>query len=85
MEYITKPSITRLARRAGAKSMSEECYSTIHDYIGSTIEDIVEVALLVNMARSTKTLMEDDVYDALRLKGYNVAQSSDLGSGTCLR
>ena len=85
MEYITKPSITRLARRAGVKSMSEECYSTIHDYIGSTIEDIVEVALLVNMARSTKTLMEDDVYDALRLKGYNVAQSTDLGSGTCLR
>jgi len=65
--------------------MSEECYSTIHDYIGSTIEDIVEVALLVNMSRSTKTLMEDDVYDALRLKGYNIAQSTDLGTGTCLR
>ena len=85
MEYVTKPSIARLARRAGVKSMSEECYSTIHDYIGSTIEDIVEVALLVNMSRSTKTLMEDDVYDALRLKGYNIAQSTDLGTGTCLR
>ena len=85
MDYITKPSITRLARRAGVKSISEECYSTIHDYIGATIEDIAAVALLVNMARSTKTLMENDVYDALRLMGYNIAQSTDLGSGTCLR
>jgi histone H3/H4 len=85
MEYITKPSITRLARRAGVKSISEECYTVIHDSIGATIKDIVGVALIINKSRSTKTLMEDDIHDALRLKGYNTAQSTDLGSGTCLR
>ena len=84
MDYITKPSITRLARRAGVKSISEDCYTVIHDSIGQSIEDIVRVALVVNGARSTKTLMVDDVYDALRLKGYNVAHSADLGTGTCV-
>ena len=29
MEHITKPSITRLARRAGVKSLSEDCYNNI--------------------------------------------------------
>ncbi len=85
MDYITKPSITRLARRAGVKSVSEDCFPVIHDVIGTTIEEIIGVALRVNSARSTKTLMVEDIYDALRLKGYNVAQSTDLGTGTCLR
>ncbi len=85
MEHITKPSITRLARRAGVKSISEDCYPVIHDSIGAVIEDVIGVALLVNAARSTKTLMEEDIHDALRLKGYNVAQSTDLGVSTCLR
>jgi histone H3/H4 len=85
MEHITKPSITRLARRAGVKSLSEDCYQIIHDAIGSTIEDVARVGLLVNASRSTKTLMVEDIHDALRLKGYNVAQSTDLGTGTCLR
>jgi len=85
MEHITKPSIIRLARRAGVKSISEECYPVIHDTIGSTIEDIVRVALIVNSARSTKTLMVEDIHDALSLEGYNVAQSTDLGTGSCVR
>ena len=85
MEHITKPSITRLARRAGVKSMSEDCYPVIHEAIGNSIEEIMRVALVVYGARSTKTLMVDDVYDALRLKGHNIAYSTDLGTGTCLR
>ena len=85
MDYITKPSLTRLARRAGVKSISDDCYSVIHDALGSTIEEVVGVALLINSTRSTKTLMVDDIYDAFRLKGHNVAQSTDLGTGTCLR
>jgi len=85
MEHITKPSMTRLARRAGVKSMSEDCYPVIHQEIGEMIEDIMRVALVVNSTRSTKTLMVEDMYDALRLKGYNVAHSTDMGTGTCLK
>jgi histone H3/H4 len=85
MEHITKPSITRLARRAGIKSISEDCYPVIHKAIGASIEDVIKVALVVNSLRPTKTLMVEDVHDALRLRGHHVAQSLDLGTGTCHR
>ena len=85
MDYITKPSITRLARRAGIKSLSEECYPVIHEAIGTEIENIISVALIINSERSTKTLMIDDIRDAFRIKGYNIASSNDLGSVTCSR
>lgn len=85
MEHITKPSITRLARRAGVKSISEDCYPVIHQSIGESIENIIRVALVVNGARTTKTLMVEDVYDALHLKGHNVAQSTDMNTSTCLK
>lgn len=85
MEYITKPSITRLARRAGVKSIAEDCYPVIHEAIGQAIRDVVKTALIVNSERSTKTLMTDDIFDALHLNGHNVAQSTDLGTTTCLK
>ena len=85
MEYIAKPSITRLARRAGVKSIAEDCYPVIHEAIGKAIRDVVKTALVVNSERSTKTLMVEDVFDAFRLNGHNVAQSTDLGTMTCLK
>ena len=85
MDYITKPSITRLARRAGVKSISEECYAVIHEAIGTEIENIISAALIINSEHSTKTLMVDDIRDAFHIKGYNIASSSDLGMVTCSR
>ena len=83
MNHITKPSITRLARRAGVKSLSEDCYSNIHNIIGAYISDIIIAALVVNSEHNTKTLMSEDIYEALHLRGYNVAQSHELGTSTC--
>ena len=83
MEHITKPSITRLARRAGVKSLSDECYNTIRSLIGKYLDEIIIVSLIVNSEHNTKTLMQEDVYEALRLKGYNVAHTRDKGTATC--
>ena len=85
MEYITKPSMTRLARRAGIKSVSEDCFPLMHKIIGSSIKDIVKAALVVNSARETKTLMARDIQDAFRIKGLNIAHSTELGTNTCSR
>ena len=82
MENITKPSITRLARRAGVKSLSEECYNNIRSIVNSELSDIILAVLVVNSEHQTKTLMADDVYNALRLLGCNVTQSDDLGTST---
>jgi len=85
MENITKPSITRLARRAGVKSLSDDCYNNIRNIVNTQLSDIVVAALVVNSEHNTKTLMPEDVYEALRLRGYNVTQSSDLGTSTCAK
>lgn len=85
MENITKPSITRLARRAGVKSLSDDCYNNIRNIVNKQLSDIIVAALVVNSEHNTKTLMPEDVYEALRLRGYNVTQSSDLGTSTCAK
>ena len=78
MDYITKPSISRLAKRAGIKTISDECYLIIHESIGEEINKIISTALAVN---KTKTLMVEDIQAAFRLNGYNIAKSNDIGSG----
>jgi len=85
MENITKPSITRLARRAGVKSLSDDCYNNIRDIVNKQLSDIIVAALVVNSEHNTKTLMPEDIYEAFRLRGYNVTQSSELGTSTCAK
>jgi histone H4 len=85
MDHITKPSITRLARRAGVKSLSDDSYNTIRGIVGEYLSDIIVASLVVNSEHNTKTLMPEDIYEALRLRGYNVSQSHDLGTTTCAK
>ena len=85
MEHITKPSITRLARRAGVKSLSDDCHNNIRNIVGTNLSDIIVAALVVNSEHNTKTLMPEDIYEAFRLRGYNVTQSHDLGTTTCAK
>lgn len=85
MENITKPSITRLGRQAGVKSFSDDCYPVIRNLINKNIREVISAAIIVNSEHNTKTLMTDDIYEALRLKGYNIAQSHFLGTTTCAK
>jgi histone H3/H4 len=85
MEDITKPSITRLARRAGVKSVADDCFNPIRHLIANRLDNIIRTALIVNSEHQTKTLMSDDVYNAFSLIGCNVTQSSDLGTTTCAK
>ena len=85
METLTKPSITRLSRKAGVKSLSEDCYNTIRNLINTTLNEIITVSLIVNSESKTKTLKEDDIYQAIQLCGYNIAKSNDLGIETCTK
>jgi histone H3/H4 len=80
MENITSPSITRLARKAGVKSMSKDCYNCIRKIAQKELDNIVKTMLIVNSEHNTKTIMQNDIYDALKLKGHFVAQSHELSS-----
>ena len=46
MDNITKPSITRLARKAGVKSLSDDCYNNIRGIVGVYLSDIIVAALV---------------------------------------
>jgi len=79
---MTRPSITRLARRAGVKSISEECFVYIRTLVGQRLHNIIQNGLVINSEHQTKTLMPDDIYEALSMLGENLAQSHDLGTAT---
>lgn len=83
MEDITKPSITRLARKAGVKSVSDDCFPAVRQLISDKLVEVVNAAMIVNSEHQTKTLMPEDVYSAFKLIGQNVTHSSDLGKSTC--
>jgi len=78
MEGITKPSLTRLARRGGVKSLSDDCFDTIRNLMGMKLSEIIKTVIIVNSEHQTKTIMPQDVYEALQLLNYNITQSNEL-------
>jgi histone H3/H4 len=82
MEDFTKPSITRLARRAGVKTMSDDCYSTISNLIALKLDKIISNIVTVNNSRGTKTVMIDDLIDTLNLMNVHIPKSTDLNKST---
>jgi histone H3/H4 len=83
MEHITKPSITRLARKAGVKSLSEDSYSAIYNIADKELEQILSTVLITNNQHNTVTIMPEDVYEAFKMNGLNIAKSTQLSSTTC--
>jgi histone H3/H4 len=82
-ELFTKPAILRLARKAGIKNLSEDCYEPIRKLMGAEMEEILKIAVYINEIRGTKTISVDDISDAMRLLGKNVAKSEDLSVASC--
>ena len=85
MDYITKPSITRLARTAGVKSLSDDSFATIQNILEEVVSNTMKKTLVVNSEHNTKTLMLDDFYDAMKLEGISVAKSNDLSKNNCIK
>tara|TARA_B100001540_G_scaffold312789_1_gene334511 strand:+ start:771 stop:1025 length:255 start_codon:yes stop_codon:yes gene_type:complete len=75
---FTKPAITRLARRAGVKSMSDDCTDVIRSLIAMRLDEILRSTVAINEQSSTKTIMVDDIYTAMQFSGLNVAKSDDI-------
>jgi histone H3/H4 len=78
MESITKPSLTRLSRKAGVKSVSDESFDTIREIMDKKILDIIRTSIIINSENLTKTLMPTDIYTSIKITGTNIAQSSEL-------
>lgn len=77
MNYITTSSITRLARKAGIKSMSKECYDEIKTLCTEKIEEIVKNILVLN---NTKTILVSDFIESLELNNEFITLSNNIGN-----
>ena len=77
---INKPSLSRLARKAGVKSISEDSYPQINNFIEEKLNEVLRGILIINSEKNTKTIMPEDIYAGLNLCGYNVTSSTELNS-----
>ncbi len=66
---FTRPSITKIARKAGVKSLADECFVLVDTLMMDSIETLVREGLLVNRVRGGKVLTVDDVQAALMQRG----------------
>ena len=82
MEFITKPSLSKLARRAGIKSMSDDCYDLIRSLINMKLKEVIETVVILNDQRNTNTFMLVDLYEALSLLNHNITKSDNLTSNS---
>jgi len=78
VDGVTKPAMIRLARRAGIKSVADECFPFIRKIIHDKADDIIRTSIFINSEHQTKTLMTEDIYESLRISGHNVAKSDDF-------
>ena len=74
---ITKPSLQRIARQAGIKSMSDDCVDIIRTLLHAKTAEICDILIL--QKNCTKTIMVGDVYAALQTLNVNLARSDNLG------
>ena len=73
------PSIVRLVRKAGIKSMSEDCHENILKLIDYKFNKIIQVAMIMNSEKRNVTFMTDDIINALKYYNENITYSNDLG------
>lgn len=80
---IARASIVRLARKSGVKSISDDCLDLTRAIMCKKLDEIIRTVLIVNDERQTKTLMPEDVYEALSLLDNNLARTTEMGTSTC--
>ena len=75
---FSKPSILRIARKAGIKCISDECYDLIDKMIYARVQEIIEDSLSIKNQRGGKVLTQNDIQESLSLRSINVPVSQHL-------
>ena len=76
--FFTRPSLLKIARKAGIKSLADDCYHLIDTMMIDRIEKLVREGILVNKVRGGKVLTAEDVQVAAHLRGQNVTSGDAL-------
>ena len=83
MSNITQPSLYRVARQAGVKTMSSDCTDVLRKLLERRADEICKSIIIVNKQSGTKTIMPNDVYAAMNITGINLTKSDVMGETTC--
>lgn len=73
-ESFSKPSLLKIARKAGITTLSHDCYDELKRLSQSKLKEIITVTKITNRVHDTKTIMKKDVYLALSILGENVPE-----------
>jgi histone H3/H4 len=79
---LSVPSITRLARKAGIKSISNNCFPIFRNIIEKEVKKVIKVLLVINSQNKRKTLMINDLLLSLAFLNVNMTYSDFLGTKT---
>ncbi len=83
MDSVTKPSIQRLCKKAGVKSMSVQCVDLIKNIMELECDVLIDNIISYNETSKAKTVMASDVYKSINDIGYILSKSDHLGKGIC--
>ena len=83
MSSITNPSLYRIARQSGVKTMSSDCPDVLRKLLTMRADEICRAVIILNTQSGTKTIMPNDVYSAMSRLGVNLTQSDTMGETTC--
>lgn len=75
MESIPKQCILNIARRAGIKTISDDCYETIRNIMGIKLCELAKHVEIVNTQKGTKTISNDIIAESLKLQGKRVTNT----------
>lgn len=79
-ENISKPSLTRLARKAGIKSLSDDCFPVLNTIIQNRLKDILRISHVLMEQRNGRVILERDCYDSVSILGEEMGRSDHLGT-----
>jgi histone H3/H4 len=74
-QYINKPAIIRLARRADVKMISNSAYPVINKILYRDLYEIIELLLISN---GNKVISYNDLITAFELLGKNASFSQGM-------
>jgi len=75
--FINKPSLVRLSKIAGVKSLSQDSYDILNKVALDKLEEIVDTCIIVNSQNKNKIISKKDLYSALHILGYNLTSNTD--------
>ena len=75
--FINKPSLVRLSKIAGVKSLSQDSYDILNKVALDKLEEVIDTCIIVNSQNKNKIISKKDLYSALHLLGYNLTSNTD--------